>query len=100
MCSELGVGFCGRKGLKTLIESSLNLIKLGVEPRLGILSFVGGELLGQQLLQMQIDFFIYVLRLSVLIRDLVDCICFLQASRIRCFFGQYRYYGWMSLSGV
>ena len=46
MCSQLGAVVCVRKGIKKLIESSLNLIKLGVEPRLGILSFVGGELLG------------------------------------------------------
>ena len=68
---------CGQEGLKKLIEFGLNLIKLGVEPQLGILSFVGGELLGRQLLQMQIVFlfFIYVLRLTVLICDLVVCIC-------------------------
>ena len=47
---QLGAAFCGQRGLKKLIEASLNLIKLGVEPRLGILSFVGGELLGRQLL--------------------------------------------------
>ena len=47
MCSQLGAVVCGQKGLKKLTESSLNLIKLGVEPRLGILSFVGGELLGR-----------------------------------------------------
>ena len=46
MCSQLGAVVCGHKTLKKLTESSLNLIKLGVEPRLGILSFVGGELLG------------------------------------------------------
>ena len=78
MCRQLGAVVCGQKGLKKLTESSLNLNKLGVEPRLGILSCVGGELLGRQLLQMQIDFFlffIYVLRLTVLICDLVVCIC-------------------------
>ena len=60
MCSQLGAVVCGQKGLKKLTESSLNLIKLGVEPRLGILSCVGGELLGRQLLQMQIDFFVFL----------------------------------------
>ena len=45
---------------KKLTESGLNLVKLGVESRLGILSFVGGELLGQQLLQMQIDFVFFI----------------------------------------
>ena len=43
---QLGAVVCGQKGLKKLTESGLNLIKMGVEPRLGILSFVGGELLG------------------------------------------------------
>ena len=47
---QLGAVVCGQKGLKKLIESGLNLIKLGVEPQLGILSFVDGELLGRQLL--------------------------------------------------
>ena len=56
---QLGAVICGQKGLKELTKSGLNLIKLGVEPRLGILSFVGGELLGRQLLQMQIDFFVF-----------------------------------------
>ena len=58
---QLGAVVCGQKGLKKLSESGLNLSKLGAEPRLGILSFVGGELLGRQLLQMQIDFcFLYM----------------------------------------
>ena len=38
---QLGVIVCGQKGLKKLTEYGLNLVKLGVEPRLGILSFVG-----------------------------------------------------------
>ena len=59
MCIQLGAIVCGQKGLKKLTESSLNLINLGIEPRLGILSFVGGELLGRQLLQMQIDFVVF-----------------------------------------
>ena len=65
MCIQLGAVVCGWKGLKTLTESSLNLIKLGVEPRLGILSFVGGELLGQHLLQMQIYFFVFYICFEV-----------------------------------
>ena len=32
---QLGVVVCGQKGLKKLTESGLNLVKLGVEPRLG-----------------------------------------------------------------
>ena len=47
---QLGAVVCGQKCLKKLTKSGLNLIKLGVEPRLGIFSFVGGELLGRQLL--------------------------------------------------
>ena len=62
---QLGAVVCGQKGLKKLTKSSLNLIKLGVEPRLGILSFVGGELLGRQLLQMQIDFFVFYICFEV-----------------------------------
>ena len=62
---QLGAVSCGQKGLKKLIKSGLNLIKLGVEPRLGILIFVGGELLGQQLLQMQIDFFVFYICFEV-----------------------------------
>ena len=65
MCSQLGAVVCVRKGIKKLIESSMNLIKLGVEPRLGILSFVGGELLGRQLLQMQIYFFVFYICFEV-----------------------------------
>ena len=58
--------FVAGKGLKKLTESSLNLIKLGVEPRLGIfMSFVGGELLGRQLLQMQIDFVVFYICFEV-----------------------------------
>ena len=48
---QLGAVVCGQKNLKKLTESGLNLIKLGIEPRLGILSFVGGEMLGRRLLQ-------------------------------------------------
>ena len=62
---QLGAVVCVQKGLKKLTEYGLNLIKLGVEPRLGILSFVGGELLGQQLLQMQIDFFVFYICFEV-----------------------------------
>ena len=32
---QLGAVVCGQKGLKKLTKSSLNLVKLGVEPRLG-----------------------------------------------------------------
>ena len=32
---QLGAVVCGHKGLKKLTESGLNLVKLGVEPRLG-----------------------------------------------------------------
>ena len=62
---QLGVVVCGQKGLKILIEFGLNLIKLGVEPQLGSLSFVGGELLGRQLLQMQIDFVVFYICFEV-----------------------------------
>ena len=62
---QLGAVVCGQKGLKNLTESGLNLIKLGVEPRLGILSFVGGEMLGRQLLQMQIYFVVFYICFEV-----------------------------------
>ena len=65
MCIQLGAVVCGQKGIKKLTKSGLNLIKLGVEPRLGILSFVGGELLDRQLLQMQIDFFVFYICFEV-----------------------------------
>ena len=61
----LGAVVCGQKGLKKLTESGLNLIKLGVEPQLGILSFVGGDLFGRQLLQIQIDFFVFYICFEV-----------------------------------
>ena len=57
---QLGAVVCGQKGLKKLDESGLNLVKLCVKPRLGILIFVGGELLGRLLLQMQIYFFVFL----------------------------------------
>ena len=83
MCRQLGAVVCGQKGLKKLTEYVLNLVKLGVEPWLGILSFVGGELLGRQLLQMQIDFFVFYICFEVDSIDLWPCGMYLSHSTLQ-----------------
>ena len=71
----------------------MNLIKMGVEPRLGILNFMGGELLGRQLLQMQIDFVVFYICFEVDSIYPWPCVLYLSHSSLQLHIS-------LSLSGI